>query len=325
MTKFIFKFVTVGIVTLSLVHACGPSEPVIANFIADTTCIKSGDSLQFTDLSTGDPDSWLWTFEGAENELSELQNPKVYYPEEGMYSVSLSVARHNFVYTLERDSYIWVKDPLEYGLILHYAFNNNADDLSPKRNNGTLNGPVFVSDRHGVPSSACYFDGVDDIISFNRDEDLGFFPVSLSFWINAHTISGALFGTDINFNASSGIYVSFGVQPETYHRIALNVGNGNSINPGNRRTFIADQELATDSLYHIVGIIKGIEDMEIYINGESVECFTTGSASTYAYLSGNGVIGMSADFVRYYNGILDDLRIYNRVLTKEDIKLLYAE
>src|SRR5690554_4235589 len=41
--------------------ACAPN----ARFEADTTVICEGETLQFTDLSSGPPTSWSWTFNGA--------------------------------------------------------------------------------------------------------------------------------------------------------------------------------------------------------------------------------------------------------------------
>lgn len=48
--------------------------------------------LTFKDASTGNPSSWLWTFEGTDIASSDLQNPTVTYLEEGSYGLKLEVA-----------------------------------------------------------------------------------------------------------------------------------------------------------------------------------------------------------------------------------------
>jgi PKD repeat protein len=48
--------------------------------------------VDFTDLSTNSPTSWLWEFEGAEPATSTLQHPStIRYPVEGTYDVTLTV------------------------------------------------------------------------------------------------------------------------------------------------------------------------------------------------------------------------------------------
>jgi PKD repeat protein len=63
-----------------------------ANFEADRTNIQQGETVNFTDLSTGNPIEWYWQFDGAEPSTSTEQNPQnIMYPEGGAFSVSLSV------------------------------------------------------------------------------------------------------------------------------------------------------------------------------------------------------------------------------------------
>ena len=48
--------------------------------------------LTFKDASTGNPTSWMWTFEGTDITTSDLQNPTVTYLQEGTYGLKLEVA-----------------------------------------------------------------------------------------------------------------------------------------------------------------------------------------------------------------------------------------
>ena len=48
--------------------------------------------LTFLDASTGNPTSWLWTFEGTDIASSNEQNPTVTYLQEGNYGLKLEVA-----------------------------------------------------------------------------------------------------------------------------------------------------------------------------------------------------------------------------------------
>lgn len=66
--------------------------PPDANFAANETTIPVGGSVDFTDLSTGDPVSWVWDFQGGDPSTSTEQNPQnIVYNEAGEYNVSLTV------------------------------------------------------------------------------------------------------------------------------------------------------------------------------------------------------------------------------------------
>jgi PKD repeat protein len=65
---------------------------LIADFTANVTSIYEGESVDFTDLSTGDPTSWTWLFQGAETSSSNLQNPAgIVYNTAGEYNVTLLI------------------------------------------------------------------------------------------------------------------------------------------------------------------------------------------------------------------------------------------
>ncbi|MDD3878062.1 MAG: PKD domain-containing protein [Bacteroidales bacterium] len=61
----------------------------VVNFTASQTTLNAGDSIQFTDLSTYAPTTWLWNFEGGTPSSSSLQNPYVKYNIPGTYFVTL--------------------------------------------------------------------------------------------------------------------------------------------------------------------------------------------------------------------------------------------
>lgn len=67
------------------------SDTVEAAFSADQTTIMAGDTVNFTNSSTGNPTTWNWTFEGGSPSESSEENPMVYYPETGTYTVTLTV------------------------------------------------------------------------------------------------------------------------------------------------------------------------------------------------------------------------------------------
>lgn len=57
--------------------------------------IKEGEQVHFEDLSTGNPTSWEWTFEGGEPSTSTEQNPVITYKKAGSYPVKLVAKNAN--------------------------------------------------------------------------------------------------------------------------------------------------------------------------------------------------------------------------------------
>jgi len=83
---------------------------ITANFTANQLALEVGSSIGFTDLATGSPTSWTWTFEGGEPASSTEQNPTVTYSVAGMYEVSLTVTNADTEDTETKTGYITVTD-----------------------------------------------------------------------------------------------------------------------------------------------------------------------------------------------------------------------
>jgi PKD repeat protein len=81
------------------------------DFTADNTSITTGGSVNFTDLSTGNPTTWEWTFQGGDPTYFSGQNPPpITYNTPGTYSVSLFVSNAAGSDTETKDDYIIVGD-----------------------------------------------------------------------------------------------------------------------------------------------------------------------------------------------------------------------
>ena len=79
-----------------------------ANFSANQTLICAGQSVNFSDLSTGGAIGWNWTLAGSTTPTSTTASPTVTYANPGTYAVSLSVTGSYGSHTLSRTGYIVV-------------------------------------------------------------------------------------------------------------------------------------------------------------------------------------------------------------------------
>jgi len=88
-----------------------PSIPPVAFFGADNIEIKQYDKVEFYDLSSFNPTSWEWTFEGGTPEVSNEKNPEVIYNTLGTYQVALRASNDYGENVYTRMEYISVIAP----------------------------------------------------------------------------------------------------------------------------------------------------------------------------------------------------------------------
>ena len=98
-TKTVLQYMTVTVL------------PVVAEFSADDVNPTEGDTVTFTDESTGTPTQWDWTLTGATPATSNVQNPAVVYNTAGTYTVALTASKTGSTATETKVDYITVKVP----------------------------------------------------------------------------------------------------------------------------------------------------------------------------------------------------------------------
>ena len=140
-------------------------------------------------------------------------------------------------------------------------------------------------------------------------------PVTLVAWIKPASLPFAV----------PGEIVGKGVRGVNGYGINI---NGSSVNIGSHggSNFNSTATLTAGNWYHIVGIINGA-NTKIYING--VADASTGTVNTPANTIDTVNIGAVLTtspntYGNYFNGTIDDVRIYARALTASEIMTLYA-
>ena len=194
------------------------------------------------------------------------------------------------------------------GLVAHYPFNANANDESGYGRHGIVNGAQLVSDRYGMEKGAYQFNGLDNYISLDNTSMLNLFNgFTLSAWVN--------------FTSNDG-----GHSIVSKHENGSNNGF-NLVATGNRAgvyTDVANHSAFSDSTYNdgkwhqYVATFNG-KIISIYVDG------VLQSSSDAQYTTGNNMeIRIGSDsHMSYFNGLIDDVSIYERPLNMEEIAMLY--
>ncbi len=202
-----------------------------------------------------------------------------------------------------------VLDPaLSTNLVAQYLFNGNALDSSGSGYNGTIiGGAALTTDRFGYANKAYSFNGSSQYIEFpNAVANVTTSkPYSISVWINQ--ISGTnILGKYHNLDAGLSQFLL----------------NTNSV-IGNGTNTLPFTNPSSGWNHYVVILQSGTGNTKIYRNGVLLNSGTL----TYnnAITATKFVVGRISDggYYDYFNGKIDDVRVYDKVLTTTDVENLY--
>lgn len=215
---------------------------------------------------------------------------------------------------------------LNDGLVAYYPFNGNADDASGNGNHGTVHGATLIDDRFGNFDSAYSFDGVDDYIDIGNGVKPPF-PVTVSVWVkNEESTYTSLFRND-QWDDGSYRYGLATVISGSGH-LQARYFEGFSI-ANNRIGYYSDDPVGfLGEWHHYVVVFAGHLDVHLYWDGVEVLGSYNGSGSGMSYSGSNGALAhfKAPNSVNtWMNGDLDDIRVYARALSEQEIQELYNE
>jgi PKD repeat protein/murein tripeptide amidase MpaA len=121
-----------------------PPAPPVADFTASATTVTEGQNVTFTDLSTNNPTSWSWTFDGGTPSSGTDQNPTVTYHTAGVYTVELIAANSGGSDTETKVDYITVNPPSPGILFETGVVNNVGNSWQTVTLTNTYTSPVVV-------------------------------------------------------------------------------------------------------------------------------------------------------------------------------------
>lgn len=185
------------------------------------------------------------------------------------------------------------------GLVAWYPLDGNARDYTMNRNDGTVNG---ASVAEGLGQGCYSFDGVDDYVSVpNIGISSGSFTIAG--WVNSqldtsyHTFLGYDYSHRILIQSNGVLLTQFGDNFSSNNRVTKNKWT--------HIVYMYDSTLNKQYFY-----IDGVYDNEQ-------------TPSITPIWNSSFLIGQY-DTINYkFHGKIQDVRIYNRALTPEEIKILY--
>jgi hypothetical protein len=194
---------------------------------------------------------------------------------------------------------------LTNGLVAWYPFNGNANDATGYGNNLTVNGPVLSTNQSGLANSSYIFNN-NTITGIVTNCPVSASDRTLSVWINT---------TD---PGSGGNLATWGIE-STGQRFGLCVHGSRPYFVGSNSDLQGTHTVA-DGLWHLIVATYSSGTLTLYVDGQPDS--STGLALNTV---GNRLV-LGADTgggAAFYLGLADDVRIYNRALTTNEVNQLY--
>jgi uncharacterized protein (TIGR02145 family) len=229
---------------------------------------------------------------------------------------------------------IWINGKLKIstGLIAFYPFNGNANDESGNGNNGTVNGAALTNDRFGNENKAYMFDGTSNFISVNSQtisrnavtEDY-----TLTCWVKMTSIptdhAHFIFDRDKTLNWSLHLLFDPRKDLVPHNCFGANIVDGSSYAYVNSKTtplvnqwYFIVKKVQNKRLYLY---INGVAEDSVNIPSQMVSTKNTEGIFTIGGRFNNG----DDTFLGYFPGIVDDVHVYDRALSRSEIQTLYYE
>jgi hypothetical protein len=211
-------------------------------------------------------------------------------------------------------------------LIAHYELDSGAYDISGNNLHGVNNNCIPTTNRFNKSNSAMYFNGINSHVLVPDDSllrVLDSFSISLWYYQEARSNPGWTPLISKRYSFGSDPYDSYGISRYPNgtggtDNWSLFVSNGSA---GSLKSASSIAVPPLNEWKHVVGTFNR-NTISLYIDGvlqnSTSKTDSIGYSDLGLYIGFNGV-GIN----EYFKGKIDDVRIYGRVITPDEINTLY--
>lgn len=205
---------------------------------------------------------------------------------------------------------------LNDGLVAYYPFDGNVDDYSG--NSFNLIGFTGHNFGSGIVAQSLTFDGITDFLEF--PDTVRFQPLkssTLSFWIKTNQTS--------RFDLFTQRTGSFSPSDFNYGLI-FNMADPASLDvrcPGYNSGTEFSTNLRLDSLsWTNIIIIKNTNDSSTVLYKNGIDVINHKGMDTDYEIQGKLLLGTNQNKNAFFRGMIDEIRIYNRAISNNEISLI---
>jgi hypothetical protein len=206
---------------------------------------------------------------------------------------------------------------LTNGLVAHYPFNGNANDASGSGNNCTVNGAHLATDRFGNPSGSYSFTAYPQSIATSGSAGFpsGTNDFSISLWL-ARSLILTNDAEIVLCNAvRNDLQLDF--YPSTATTSVVDFWTGGSALSTSALSWVPNQ-------WYNLQLVRSQNVVTIYRDGIIIGQYHTANAITAPPASDYLQFGLGVPpQIHQFYGQLDDIRVYNRALSTNEVQQLY--
>jgi hypothetical protein len=209
---------------------------------------------------------------------------------------------------------------LQKGLVAYYMFNGNANDESGNKNNGKIAGATFIADKSGKPDKALYFDGMDNYVEIPGTPTINITgSLTVSCWIYPHSVENYVAWVAKTNNNGTTSQWRFGFGDSGTEIWGLTFWNSNWFGYNTNK-----KSIPLNTWSHVILVADQVQHIAyLYLNGELID-----SIKDIKEFEGSNdplFIGHQKDDYVFFDGLIDEVRIYNRTLSTDEVKELYKQ
>lgn len=213
-----------------------------------------------------------------------------------------------------------IAQPITNGLIGYWPLNEttSATDLSSNQNDGVTNQVTTVTDRDGTADGALSF-ATGSYVDFGDVLDMGLDDYTIAAWIKIDpSSSGARMVLAKSIESSADYRYGMFVNQDNRVRVVFDYGPLNT-------AFEGTTVLQTDTWHFIAVTFDRDASAKIFING-ALDHVEDISASSGVDMQATWPlrIGEYSGYGHHFIGAIDDVSIYNRVLSSAEINTLFT-
>ncbi|MBF0431134.1 MAG: LamG domain-containing protein [Fibrobacteria bacterium] len=214
------------------------------------------------------------------------------------------------------------------GLVAYYPFSGNTIDSTGNSHDGTNHGAVLTEDRNGRANNAYYFNG-SSYIEVPHASDLAPETFSIGAWVKLDGLPAGVLGTIVGKQTRSSarggycLYVP-SYDPSVNGLATLTIDAGSNCGSSHCwwRSAWSQEPVPYQEWVHIIGTYDS-ECLKIYVNGNLEE---KNCPEVSEIIHNTDPMGIGFEWVagqnRYFTGSIDEVVIYNRALSLEEINQL---
>ena len=217
--------------------------------------------------------------------------------------------------TVTADNLIYLRDERisGQGLVGYWSANGHALDYSGTGNDGTAAGGVPYAT--GKMGQAFDFDGTNGRIDVGDQTTLEPTDLTLTFWAKT-----TAFGDSLNGGIAKGDI--FGTGGDFSYRLDFHLGNARGHITNAANSTVGGQISIGDNNWYMWTLTRDDTNVKLYKDGVLGVTETTDDID-YTKTVNNFVIGAQDDGSFSFDGLIDEVSVYDRALSVDEIRSLY--